>query len=121
VHIIENAAKLSEFKRGEILVTKMTDPDWTSAMPLASAIITDEGAETCHAAIISRELGIPCIVGTVNATKVLKNKQEVTVDCSSGLEGHVFAGKLNTTQKRTNLTSFLRPIQKFWLILAPPI
>ena len=72
VHIIENINKLSQFKKGEILVTRMTDPDWTTAMPLASAIITNEGGKTCHASIISRELGIPCIVGTGKATKVLK-------------------------------------------------
>src|SRR5680860_966431 len=82
VHIIKSAAKLSEFKNGEVLVTKMTDPDWTSVFSMASAIITDEGSKTCHAAIISRELGVPCIVGTRNATKILKDGQEVTVDCT---------------------------------------
>ncbi|MGC8651341.1 MAG: phosphoenolpyruvate synthase [Minisyncoccia bacterium] len=95
VHIIEDIKKLSQFKKGEVLVTKMTDPDWTSAMPFASAIVTDEGGKTCHAAIISRELGIPCIVGTKIATKTLQNGQEITVDCTSGSEGKIFLGKVS--------------------------
>jgi len=103
VHIIENINKLSQFKKGEVLVTKMTDPDWTTAMPLASAIITNEGGKTCHAAIISRELGIPCIVGTGKGTKVLKNGQEITVDCTSGAEGKIFLGKIAFKMKTYEL------------------
>ena len=103
VHLIENVNKLSELKKGEVLVTRMTDPDWTSAMPLASAIITNEGGKTCHAAIISRELGIPCIVGTGKATKVLKNNQEITVDCTSGAEGKIFLGKISFKKKTYEL------------------
>jgi len=103
VHIIENINKLSQFKKGEILVTRMTDPDWTTAMPLASAIITNEGGKTCHAAIISRELGIPCIVGTGKATKVLKNGQEITIDCTSGAEGKIFLGKISYRVKKYEL------------------
>jgi len=103
VHIIENINKLSQFKKGEILVTRMTDPDWTTAMPLASAIITNEGGKTCHAAIISRELGIPCIVGSGKATKVLKNGQEITVDCTSGAEGKIFPGKISFKMKTYEL------------------
>jgi len=103
VRLIENVNKLPELKRGEILVTRMTDPDWTTAMPLASAIITNEGGKTCHSAIISRELGIPCIVGTGKATKVLKNGQEVTVDCTSGAEGKIFLGKIPYQVKKYEL------------------
>jgi len=103
VHLIENVNKLSKLKKGEVLVTRMTDPDWTSAMPLASAIITNEGGKTCHAAIISRELGIPCIVGTGKATKVLKNNQEITVDCTSGAEGKIFLGKISFKKKTYEL------------------
>jgi len=103
VHIIENINKLSQFKKGEILVTRMTDPDWTTAMPLASAIITNEGGKTCHASIISRELGIPCIVGTGKATKVLKNGQEITIDCTSGAEGKIFLGKISYRVKKYEL------------------
>ncbi|MGC8982185.1 MAG: phosphoenolpyruvate synthase [Desulfurococcaceae archaeon] len=74
-----------EFKEGDILVTKMTDPDWVPLMKKAAAIVTDEGGMTSHAAIVSRELGIPCIVGTGNATKVLAGNPEVTVDASRGV------------------------------------
>ncbi|MGC8880757.1 MAG: phosphoenolpyruvate synthase [Minisyncoccia bacterium] len=92
--VIKSIKELPKLKKGEVLVTKMTDPDWTSAMPLASAIITDEGGKTCHAAIISRELGIPCVVGTKKATKLLKTGREITVDCSSGAEGKVYQGRV---------------------------
>ncbi|NMB92357.1 MAG: phosphoenolpyruvate synthase, partial [Parcubacteria group bacterium] len=101
--IIKSIKDLPQLKKGEVLVTKMTDPDWTSAMPLASAIITDEGGKTCHAAIISRELGIPCIVGTKKATKILKTGQEITVDCTSGSEGKVFSGKIPYREKTYEL------------------
>ena len=103
VHIIEDVSKISEFKKGEVLVTKMTDPDWVSIFPLASAIVTDEGGTTCHAAIVSRELGIPCIVGTGNGTKILKQDQEITVDCTAGKEGRIFLGKIPFKVKRYDL------------------
>ena len=95
VRVIKSVKELSKLRPGEVLVTKMTDPDWTSAMPLASAIVTDKGGKTCHAAIISRELGIPCIVGTNKATKILKTNTEVTVDCTGGAEGRVYLGKIS--------------------------
>ncbi len=94
VRIIKEAKRLGDFKPGEILVTEITDPDWEPIMKIASAIITDKGGRTSHAAIVSRELGVPCIVGCGNASKVLKNGQEVTVDCSDGKIGTVYAGKL---------------------------
>lgn len=95
VRIIKSADRLSDFKPGEILVTEMTDPDWEPIMKMASAIITDKGGRTSHAAIVSRELGVPCIVGCANGSKVLKTGQEVTVDCSSGAEGLVYTSKLD--------------------------
>ncbi|MCX6789300.1 MAG: phosphoenolpyruvate synthase, partial [Candidatus Gribaldobacteria bacterium] len=101
--VIKSVAQLSQFERGEILITKMTDPDWVPAIRLASAVITDEGSRVCHAAIVSRELGIPCIVGTGKASKVLKNGQTLTVDCSSGLVGNVFQGKVPFEIKEYNL------------------
>ncbi|MFA6416276.1 MAG: phosphoenolpyruvate synthase [Candidatus Paceibacterota bacterium] len=94
VRIIKSADRLSDFQQGEILVTEMTDPDWEPIMKMASAIITDKGGRTSHAAIVSRELGVPCIVGCGNGSKVLKTGQEVTIDCSSGAEGIVYEGKL---------------------------
>jgi len=120
VHIIKNASKLSEFKKGEILVTKMTDPDWTSVFPMASAIITDEGGKTCHSAIISRELGVPCIVGTENATKILKNGQEVTVDCTQGLDGKIFDGKVPFKIKRYNFKKFPKVKTKIMINIGAP-
>jgi pyruvate,water dikinase len=94
VRVIPDVSKISQFKKGEVLVTKMTDPDWVSIFPLAQAVVTDEGGRTSHAAIVSRELGLPCIVGAKTATKTLKNAQEVTVDCTQGSEGRVFLGKV---------------------------
>jgi len=120
VHIIKNASKLSEFKKGEVLVTKMTDPDWTSVFPMASAIITDEGSKTCHAAIISRELGVPCIVGTIGATKILKNGQEVTVDCTQGLDGKIFDGKVPFKIKEYNFKKFPKIKTKIMINIGAP-
>ncbi|MBU0999360.1 phosphoenolpyruvate synthase [Patescibacteria group bacterium] len=92
VRILRNAKNINEFKKGEVLVTEITDPDWEPIMKIASAIVTDKGGRTSHAAIVSRELGIPCIVGSNNATKLLKNGQEVTVDSSGGQVGNVYEG-----------------------------
>jgi len=103
VHIIREAKQMSTFKEGEILVTEITDPDWEPIMKIASAIITEKGGRTSHAAIVSRELGVPCIVGTGKATKVLKNGQMVTIDCSSGKEGVVYEGKLEFEKKEHHL------------------
>ena len=94
-HVIRDPKDIDEFKDGEILVTEMTAPDWVPAMKKAQAIVTDSGGMTCHASIVSRELGIPCIVGTKSrgeaATEVLKGGEEITVDASNGV---VFAGNL---------------------------
>lgn len=91
VRVLHNAKQISSFKKGEVLVTEITDPDWEPIMKIASAIVTDKGGRTSHAAIVSRELGIPCIVGADNATKVLKNGKDVTVD-ASGKVGNVYEG-----------------------------
>ncbi len=94
VRVIQDAKHIGEFKKGEILVTTITDPDWEPIMKIASAIVTDKGGRTSHAAIVSRELGIPCVVGSGTATKVLKTGQIVTVDCSSGKSGNILAGEI---------------------------
>ncbi len=94
VRVIQDAKHIGEFKKGEILVTTITDPDWEPIMKIAAAIVTDKGGRTSHAAIVSRELGIPCIVGSGAATKALKTGQMVTVDCSSGKSGNVLAGEI---------------------------
>jgi len=103
VRVIKSLKELSKLEKGEILVTKMTDPDWTSAMALASAILTDEGGRTCHSAIIARELGIPAIVGTKKATRILKTGEEITLDCSSSQEGKVYLGKISFKVKKYEL------------------
>ena len=89
VKIILDVKKISNFKKGNILVTEMTTPDWVPAMKIASAVVTNLGGKTCHAAIVSRELGVPCVVGTENATKLLKDREIVTVD---GQRGLIFKG-----------------------------
>jgi pyruvate,water dikinase len=96
VHIILNTKNIGDFKKGEILVTTMTDPDWEPIMKMASAIITDKGGRTSHAAIVSRELGIPAVVGTETATKKLKNGQAITVD-TTGSDGIIYDGKIPFT------------------------
>jgi pyruvate, water dikinase len=94
VRVIHDVKDIGSFEKGEILVTEITDPDWEPIMKIASAIVTDKGGRTSHAAIVSRELGIPCIVGTKNATGVLNTGDIVTVDCSSGEIGLVYKGVL---------------------------
>lgn len=94
VRVIKDVSKISEFQKGEVLVTEITDPDWEPIMKIASAIVTDKGGRTSHAAIVSRELGITCVVGTEKATQVLQTEMEVTVDASSGKTGLIFEGVL---------------------------
>ena len=94
VNVIEKSSRIHEFKKGEVLVTDMTDPDWEPIMKIAAAIITNRGGRTCHAAIVSRELGIPAVIGTENATKVLKDGMEVTASCAEGQEGIIYEGIL---------------------------
>ncbi|MFC1663921.1 phosphoenolpyruvate synthase [Patescibacteria group bacterium] len=103
VRVISDVSKMSHFKKGEVLVTRMTDPDWVPVMRLASAIVTDEGSKVCHAAIVSREMGIPCVVGTIVGSKILKTNQTITVDCTQGLDGRIFLGKISFKVKRYNL------------------
>ncbi|MEG4277700.1 phosphoenolpyruvate synthase [Microcoleus sp. MON1_C1] len=92
--VILDVHKIAEFQSGEVLVTNKTDPDWEPIMKKASAIVTNSGGRTCHAAIIAREMGIPAIVGTGDSTQILKNGQEITISCSEGDEGKVYAGLL---------------------------
>jgi len=104
-HIITDVKKLNEFQKGEILVTEITDPDWEPIMKIASAIITEKGGRTSHAAIVSRELGIPAVVGTGDALSKLKTGQMITVDTSSGTSGNVFDGKLEWQEEVHDITS----------------
>jgi len=102
-HIIEDTAHIHEFKKGEILITDMTDPDWEPIMKIAGAIVTNRGGRTCHAAIISRELGIPCVIGTVNGSKVIKTGTEITVSCAEGETAKIYEGLLKFEIDRLDL------------------
>lgn len=117
---IMNAKNIVDFKKGEVLVTGMTDPDWVPAMKLASAIITDAGGRTAHAAIVSRELGIPCIVGSGNATKLIKSGTEVTVDCSQGEEGKVYEGIIPFEIKKTDISNIPETKTKILMNVGEP-
>jgi pyruvate,water dikinase len=94
VRVVHAASELSRFRAGEVLVAAMTDPDWEPVLRQAAAVVTDHGGRTCHAAIVSRELGIPCIVGTADGTHLLADGQEVTVCCAGSDEGRVYEGRL---------------------------
>jgi len=119
-HVILEAKHIGQFKAGEILVTDMTDPDWEPIMKIASGIITNRGGRTCHAAIVSRELGIPCIVGTNVATKKIKTGQMVTISCAEGERGAVYEGKVAFEIKKTNLRNFKKPKTKIMLNIGSP-
>ncbi len=103
VRLLRSADQMSEFNAGEVLVADMTDPDWEPIMKRASAIVTNRGGRTCHAAIIARELGIPAVVGTGSATKDLKDGREVTVSCAEGDTGFVYEGILDFAVDETDL------------------
>lgn len=111
---------LDRFPAGSVLVTAITDPDWEPLMKRAAAIVTDHGGRTSHAAIVSRELGVPALVGTGRATTVLAGRQEVTVSCAEGAEGHVYAGRVGYEESETDLGSLPRTRTKVMLNLADP-
>ncbi len=113
VHVIASVSDIKNFKKGEVLVTDMTDPDWEPIMKIAAAIVTNKGGRTCHAAIVSRELGVPCIVGTGKGTEALKKAKEATVSCAEGEVGNVYDGILKFEVKRVNLQNLQRP--KTWM------
>jgi len=103
-----------------VLVAKMTDPDWVPIMKKASAIVTESGGRTCHAAIVSRELGIPCLVGAVGAREILEDGQGVTVSAAEGEEGKVYRGLLPVKVKRINLEKIGRPKTKIMMNVGEP-
>jgi pyruvate, water dikinase len=119
-HVMIDAAKLTSFKKGEILVTTMTDPAWEPIMKRASAIVTERGGRTCHSAIISRELGIPCIVGTGDATEKVKNGSDVTVSCAEGDVGNIYYGKVDFEIKKRQITDTERPKTKVMMNVGDP-
>lgn len=101
IHVLLDPDKIKDFQEGDILVTSMTDPAWEPIMKRASAIVTDRGGRTCHSAIISRELGLPCIVGTENATEILRSGTNATVSCAEGAVGNIYYGKIDFEVEKT--------------------
>ncbi len=120
VHVIEDARQLNQFKADDVLVTDKTDPDWEPTMKKASAIVTNRGGRTCHAAIVSRELGLPAVVGTENATSLLKDGQIVTVSCAEGDVGHVYAGQLKFAVEQFDLQKLPRTKTRIMMNVANP-
>ncbi len=109
VNIIENVDAIKSFQKGQVLVTDMTDPDWEPIMKIAAAIVTNKGGRTCHAAIVSRELGVPCVVGTGEGTEKLRGVKEATVSCAEGEVGNVYEGILKYEIQKINLKDMARP------------
>ena len=118
--VIKSVSGIRDFQPGEVLVTDMTDPDWEPIMKRAGAIVTNRGGRTCHAAIISRELGIPCLIGTVDGTERITPGIEVTVSCAEGETGYVFAGRLEYTIERLNLDEVPETRTKIMLNVGIP-
>lgn len=118
--VIESVEQIHDFAEGDVLVTTMTDPDWVPIMKKAAAIVTNKGGRTCHAAIVSRELGIPCIVGTDVATERIQNGADVTVSCNEGDEGKVFAGQLAFEVRTENIANLERPRTKIMMNIGSP-
>ena len=120
VRVIKDVSGIHSFKKGEVLVTEMTDPDWEPIMKIASAIVTDKGGRTCHAAIISRELGIPCVVGCNDATLKLKTGEKVTVSCAEGERGFVYDGFCKFSTKKHDLKSVPKTKTKIMMNIGTP-
>ena len=120
VNIIHSVSEIKDFKTGQVLVTDMTDPDWEPIMKIAAAIITNKGGRTCHAAIVSRELGVPCIVGTADGTEKLEGIQEVTASCAEGEEGRVYEGILEFNVDKISLDDLTRPKTQIMMNVGNP-
>ncbi len=120
VKVLHRPEQMHLFQDGEILVTERTDPDWGEIMKKAVAIITDHGGRTSHAAIVSRELGIPAVVGTGNATITLRDGQEITLSCAEGEEGRIYEGHLQYEEHELDTSTLPRPPVQFMINLATP-
>ena len=120
VRLVRERAELQRFQPGEVLVAAMTDPDWEPVMKRAAAIVTDRGGRTCHAAIVSRELGVPCIVGTEYATSRIADGDTVTVSCAQGEVGAVYRGTLPFERRSVDLSQLPRPATRVMLNVGNP-
>ena len=119
-HVIKNVNDIGNFKTGEVLITEKTDPDWEPIMKIASAIVTNKGGRTAHAAIVARELGIPAIVGTEHGTDIVKAGTDVTVSCAEGEVGKVYKGKLKYDIRKIDLKKLKRPKTKVMMNVGNP-
>ena len=119
-NVIQSALDMEQFNEGDVLITSMTDPDWEPIMKIASAIVTNKGGRTCHAAIISRELGIPCVIGTGNGDEVIQTGQEVTISCCEGETGHVYDGLLKYDVQTFNLDEIPRTRTRIMMNVGIP-
>ncbi|MDH3327967.1 MAG: phosphoenolpyruvate synthase [Desulfobulbaceae bacterium] len=119
-NVIKDVEGIHDFKKGEVLVTDMTDPDWEPIMKIAGAIVTNRGGRTCHAAIISRELGIPCVIGTRNGSEVIKSGQEITASSAEGETGYVYDGLLDFEINKVDLGDLPATKTKIMMNLAIP-
>ncbi len=120
VRVLSDVSQMAEFRAGEVLVADMTDPDWEPIMKRAAAIVTNRGGRTCHAAIIARELGIPAIVGTGDATRTLQDGQAVTVSCAEGDTGFVYDGLLDFDEEETHLDAMPASPVKIMMNVGTP-
>jgi len=118
--VINDVKNLGDFQAGEVLVADTTTPDWEPIMKTAAAIVTNRGGRTCHAAIVSRELGIPAIVGSGDATTVLKTGQEISISCAEGETGNVYEGILDFDIEQTDLGQLGHPKTKIMMNLGDP-
>ncbi len=119
-NVLNDVSQIHDFKAGEVLVTDMTDPDWEPIMKIAGAIVTNRGGRTCHAAIISRELGIPCVIGTENGTEAIKSGQDVTVSCAEGETGNIYEGLLDFEVETLDLDNVPKTRTKIMMNVGIP-
>jgi pyruvate,water dikinase len=118
--VIADASDMHKLKAGEVLITDITDPDWEPVMKIASAIITNRGGRTCHAAIVARELGVPAVVGCGDASRKVATGTQVTVSCAEGDTGYVYKGQLNFTSEVLDYSTLKKPATRIMLNLANP-
>ena len=119
-HVVRSVAELSQVRPGDVLVAQTTSPDWEPAMKIASAIVTDRGGRTCHAAIVARELGIPAVVGAAGATTLLAHAGDVTIDCAQGESGYVYPGQVAFEAQRVEVSALAPPPVKLMLTIGMP-
>ena len=119
-HFIKSSSQLNQFKAGEVLVADTTTPDWEPIMKIAAAIVTNRGGRTCHAAIVARELGIPAVIGTDQATEKIQNGEQITVSCAEGDTGKIYRGSIPFEVTKTDLSTLSRPDTEIMINLGNP-